>query len=128
MLQLVLVVLIGAHGIGHIVFLVSLLGLADWGQPAHSWLLTSDGLAKLAGSVLWLVALIGFCAAAYGLATQQSWWRNAAVIAAVVSIVGLILFWTSPLTSPALSAFVFDAVVLFALVVLHLPGPETVGA
>lgn len=128
MLHIVLALAIGAHGIGHILFLMPLLGIADWGQTTHSWLFTGQSTARLAGSLVWLVAMIAFCAAAYGLWNQQVWWRNAAVFAAVISVIGLVMFWTSPLTSPAMAALIFDAAVLFALIILHLPGAESVGA
>jgi len=42
MLRTALTLIIAAHGIGHILFLVPLLGIADWGQSARSWLLTGQ--------------------------------------------------------------------------------------
>jgi hypothetical protein len=108
-------------------FLVSLLGIADWGQSTRSWLLNND-LGRLVGSALWMVALIGFCAAAYGLGSQQAWWRNVAIIASVISIAGVILFWAAPASSPAVAALIFNVMVLAALLIVHWPSIEAVGA
>jgi hypothetical protein len=128
MVRIVLSLLMGAHGIGHILFLVPLLGIADWGQASRSWLLTNEGLARFAGSLLWIVAIAGFGAAVYGLWNQLGWWRNAAIIAAVVSTIGLLIFWLNPVSAPVVSALVFNLLVLGALLILRYPGIETVGA
>lgn len=53
--------------------------------------------------------------------------ERAAVIAAVISALGLILFATTPLTSPALFAMTFNIIVVVALLVLHWPTVETLG-
>ena len=128
MVRIILSLLIGAHGIGHILFLVPLLGIADWGQSNRSWLFTNESLARFAGGLLWLVAIAGFCAAVYGLWNQLGWWRNTAIIAAAVSTIGLLIFWSNPVTAPVVSALVFNLLVLGALLVLHYPSIETVGA
>ena len=93
MLRSVLALLIAAHGVGHILFLVPLLGLANWGQASRSWLLTAETPARLIGSLLWITVIIAFGAAVFGLLGQQGWWRTAAIAAAVISSAGLILFW-----------------------------------
>jgi lipoprotein signal peptidase len=128
MLRIVLAVVIGAHGFGHILFLMPLLGNTNWGQSTQSWLLGGDTPAHLIGSLLWIVTMLVFGAAAYGLVSQYSWWRNAAILAAVVSLVGLIIFWANPATSPAISALGFDLLVLGALLIIHFPSIESVGA
>ena len=128
MLRVVVLLVIAAHGIGHILFLVPLLGIADWGQSTTSWLFTGSGIARGVGSVLWIAALIGFGAAVVGLWSQQDWWRSAAILAAVVSIIGLIVFWANPASSSALAALVVDLVLLGALLVVHWPPVEALGA
>ncbi len=127
MLRTVIVIVIAAHGIGHVLFLVPQLGIADWGQSTRSWLFTGDTPARLIGSILWIVAIIAFCAAAYGLWSQQPWWRNIAIIGAVISALGLLIFAASPVTSPAFFAMAFNIAVLAALLVLHWPTVETLG-
>ncbi len=101
MLRSVLALLIAAHGVGHILFLVPLLGLANWGQASRSWLLTAETPARLIGSLLWITVIIAFGAAVFGLLGQQGWWRTAAIAAAVISSAGLILFWATPVRIPS---------------------------
>jgi hypothetical protein len=126
----ILAVVIGAHGIGHVLFLVPLLGIADWGQSTRSWLLTDlvgDGATRIVGSLLWLAATVGFVAAAVGIFGQQGWWRGLAVGSAAVSILGLVLFWSDSAASSTFSALAFDAVVLVALLLLRWPPSSLVG-
>lgn len=126
-LRLVLALVVGAHGVGHVLFLASSLGIAGWGQSARSWLLGDGGLARGLGSLVWLLATAGFVAAAIGVFGESEWWRTLAIVSALISIVGLILYWTSPATSPAISAFVFNLLVLGALLVLKWPASAHAG-
>ena len=126
----VLAVVVGAHGIGHVLFLVNGLGIADWGQSIRSWLLTNivgDVATRGVGSLLWLVATVGFVAVAVGMFGQRDWWRTLAIGSSVVSAIGLLLFWSNPASSPALSALVFDIVILVALLLFHWPPSTLVG-
>lgn len=126
-LRIVLALAVGAHGVGHVLFLVPLWSNSDWGQSTRSWLLGDGVLAKSAGSLVWIVALLGFIAVGIGLYAGSEWWRTVAIVSALVSVLGLILFWSSPATSPALSALVFNLVVMGSLLVLHWP-PQTTTA
>lgn len=121
LLRFVLVIVVGAHGLGHILFLVPLLGKADWGQPTRSWLLGDGWLARGLGGLIWLAAIVGFTAVAIGLMNSTGWWRPVAIAAAAVSSLGLLLFWTTPISSPVLSALVFNLMVLAALLIFHWP-------
>jgi hypothetical protein len=116
-----LALVVGAHGIGHLLFLVSLLGIADWDQSTRSWLLGDAWLAKGLGAFLWLAATAGFIAVAVGFLGENDWWRPLALVAAAVSAVGVILFWTSPVSSPAVSALVFDLLLVASLLVFNWP-------
>jgi hypothetical protein len=126
-LRIVLALVVAVHGLGHVLFLVSLLGIADWAQATQSWLLGGGWLAKGLGAAIWLVAIVGFVVAAVGLFQMSGWWQQLAIIAAIVSIAGLLLFWESPPGSPVISALVFDLLVLMALLLLHWP-PVAQGA
>jgi hypothetical protein len=129
-LRIILAIIVGAHGIGHILFLAPSLGLADWGQSTQSWLLTNalgDSLTRLIGAAIWLVGMLGFCAATIGIFTQTEWWRSLAVISSIISIVGLVLFWANPAGSSAFFAFAFDAAVLVALLVFRWPSATMIG-
>lgn len=123
----ILAIIVGAHGIGHVLFLVPVLGLADWEQSSSSCLLSSEVLAKAVGGVIWAVALIGFVAAAIGMFSESSWWRTLAVVVSLVSLAGLALFWDNPPTQPVIAAAIFDVVVLLALLVFKWPPSSVVG-
>jgi hypothetical protein len=120
-LRIGLALVVGAHGIGHLLFLMPLLGVADLGQSTRSWLLGSNLLAKGAGSLIWIVATAGFIAVALGILNTSGWWRALAIASSAISIAGLVLFWGRPASSPALSALVFNLLVMGSLLVLHWP-------
>ena len=129
--RIIFALVLGAHGIGHLVFLVSILGLGDWGGPSQSWLLANlagGAVQRVVGGLIWIVALGGFVAAAVGLLAGQPWWRTLAVASAGVSLLGMALFWTNPPASSALSATVFDIAVLVALILVRWPSESLVGA
>lgn len=120
-----------AHGSGHVLLLAPCLGLAEWGQSAHSWLLTGslgDAPARVIGSLLWLAVIGGFGAAGVGLFGQQSWWRTLAVVSAGVSLAALALFGTGGDAQPLISAALMDVVVLVALLGVGWPWVDLVGA
>ncbi|MAT99716.1 MAG: hypothetical protein CL608_21460 [Anaerolineaceae bacterium] len=120
-MRLIVAVVVGAHGVGHILFLVPLLGIADWGQTTRSWLLGDGWLAKGMGSLIWLAALVGFTAVAIGLYRLTDWWRTVALVAAAVSTVGLLLFWTNPASPPVISALLFNLLLFAALLIFNWP-------
>lgn len=128
MLRVVLALAIAAHGIGHVLFVVPMFSSVNWGQSTHSWLLGDTPEARLIGSLLWGIVIIGFGASVFSLLNQHIWWRDFAVIAALLSTVGLILFWANPVSMPALSALIFNSIILGALVVFHWPSAAAVGA
>lgn len=130
MFRTILALAIAAHGIGHVVFLIPLLGFAsdsNWGQSTQSWLFTHETLAAVIGTVIWVVATIAFCTAAYGLASQLPWWRSVTVIASIVSLAGLALFWLNPVSSSAYFALGFDVVALASLLIANWPSADLVG-
>ncbi len=129
--RIVVALVILAHGIGHVLFLAPCLGFAQWGQSAQSWLLTGllgDTVTRLLGSLLWLVVIVGFAAAGVGLLGQYAWWRTLAVASAGVSLLALILFFSGSNAQPVLSAAVMDVAILVALVWIHWPSADLVGA
>jgi hypothetical protein len=129
--RIVLALVILAHGIGHVLFLAPCLGIAQWGQSAHSWLLTGllgDTATRVIGSLLWLAVTAGFVAAGVGLLGQHAWWRMLAVGAAAVSLLALVLFLNGRPTQPVLSAALMDVAILVALLWVHWPSADLVGA
>jgi hypothetical protein len=132
MLKLVLAVVVLAHGVGHLLFLGSSLRVAEWaGQTSHSWLLTStlgDVPSRAIASSIWVATIVLFVAGVAGFLLDASWWRQATVAGAVVSITGIVLFWDGLATSSAAFALAFDVVLLVSLLVAHWPAAETAGA
>jgi hypothetical protein len=129
--RVVVALVIMVHGIGHVLFLAPCLGITQWGQSAHSWLLTKtlgDVATRVIGSLLWLVVILGFMAAGIGLLGQFAWWRTLAVASAGVSLLSLGLFASGISTQPVLSAAGMDIAILVALVWIHWPSVDLVGA
>jgi len=129
--RIVIALVILAHGIGHVLFLAPCLGITQWGQSAHSWLLTKalgDVPARVIGSLLWFVVIAGFVTAGTGLLGQQVWWRTLATASAGVSLLALLLFVNGSKTQPVLSAALMDVAILVALLWVHWPSVDLVGA
>lgn len=128
MLSLGLAIAVLAHGIGHVLFLVPAVGIANWAdQTGHSWLLTSvvgDGPARAVAAFVWAAATLLFVAGVAGFWTGQEWWRQVTIGAAIVSIVGIVLFWDGIATSNAFLALAFDVAVLLALLWARWPGAQ----
>jgi len=120
-----------AHGVGHVLLLAPCLGVAQWGQSAHSWLLTGvlgDTLTRLIGSLLWLAVVAGFSAAGVGLFGQRTWWRVLAIVSAGVSLFALALFASGIDAQPLFSAGLMDVAVLVALLWIRWPSIDLLGA
>ncbi len=132
MLRIVLAAVLVMHGIGHVLFLGPALRVVEWAdQTGGSWLLTSslgDGVAHATGAVLWAVSIVLFVGSGIGLLATQDWWRTLAIGGAVVSLIGIALFWDGIASASAGPALVLDAAVLVALLVLHWPSSQAVGA
>jgi len=128
-LRILIPAVLVVHGVGHTMGILPALGLAStktW--HARSWLLTpvlGDRAARAISVILWLVAALGAIGAglgAFGWPVTQGAWRTLAVVSAIVSLVGLVLFWN------AFSAFFnkagaigVDAATLVGILVLNWP-------
>jgi hypothetical protein len=131
-LKLILAVVVLFHGVGHLLFLGPTLGVAGWaGQTGHSWALTGvlgDSPTRAIGAVLWVATIVLFVAGVAGFLTAQPWWVGVTVLASILSIAGIVLMWDGIYTSSAVMALATDVVILVALLVLHWPSQEVVGA
>lgn len=121
------------HGLGHGGALGALAWIAlrpgsdsgGW-TAARSWLLPSlaPGVATLTASAFWIVSLFGFVVAALAFwFVGNDAWRVIAVSSAVVSGVGVVLFFGTWPMFNTLAALVVDATVLVALVLLRWAPP-----
>lgn len=128
MLKLILVAAFAAHAIGHVLFLGPGLRVATWAdQSGHSWLLSAplgDALTRGVAGFVWSATIVLFLAGVVGYATGQDWWRAPTIAGALVSIVGIVVFWDGIATSSAVFALVFDVLVLVALLWAGWPSPE----
>jgi hypothetical protein len=120
------------HGLGHAGALGALawIGLrgGDTGAwlPARSWLVPSMPSATVVAAIFWTVALVGFVAASGGLwFSLGEWWRSVAFVSAIVSLVGIVLFFGTWPMFNTVAALGVDVAVIVALLILRWP-PQTV--
>ena len=127
------------HGLGHGGALAALAWIRLRPGPntggwlaARSWLLPSlpaDTVTTIA-CAFWVVSLGGFLAAAlafWGILVPNQVWRPLAVITAVVSLLGVVLFFGTWPMFNTLAALSVDVAVLVALLWLHWPPQATFG-
>lgn len=123
--QIIIAIILVGHGIGHIMgFLETWTSWQPFADPSFNELpwIFSDGIfihsavGKVFG-LFWLVAMIGFFAAAIGLIANQSWWSTVAIIASILSLLAVIPWWNTftPGIMSKQSAVVFDIIILVAL-------------
>lgn len=127
----ILAVVVFAHGVGHVLFAPMLAGAMKLDASGHSWLLTGvlgDGATRLVASLVAAVVTAAFIVAAGGIVLQAGWWRGVALGAAVASIVLVAAMWDGLPTGPASAAIAFDLAVLAALLLVHWPSPDLIGA
>lgn len=120
-----------AHGIGHVLFMPLLAGTMKLDASWHSWLLTGlvgDGFTRVLATVAGGALVVAFVAAAGGIFAQTGWWRGAAIAASVASMVLVVVLWDGLPTGPAAAAFIFDAAILVALLVVRWPATDLIGA
>jgi len=117
-----------AHGVGHLLFLVPVIGLGNWAdQTGDSWVLTGtigEPATRIIATVLWSAVIVLFVAGVAGFLGSTEWWRTGTVAAAALSILGIVLFWGGIASSSAIFALIADAVILGALLIAHWPSTE----
>ena len=119
------------HGLGHGGAFGALLwtrtgkGAGGW-LPARSWLFPSlsPAAARTVASVFWIVAMLGFVAAAlgfWGILVPESAWRPLAVAFSVVSGTGIVLFIGNWPPFNTLAALAVNLAVLVTQLWMHWP-------
>jgi hypothetical protein len=130
MLRIVLVLVLGAHGIGHLIGVAGGWFDSAWGGSSTSWLLTpvmGRATSVLEGA-LWLPPGVGFVLAAGLIVGNSELWRPVALASAAASLLVIALFPEQlPLGSTA-GAVVVDVVVIVGLLLFSWPAPDTLGA
>jgi hypothetical protein len=121
------------HGLGHGGAFGALIWIgrrggkaaAPW-RAARSWLIPtlSARAATIVASIFWILSLIGFVAAAlsfWGILVPGEVWRQLAVASAIVSFVGIVLFFGIWPTFNMLAALGVNVTVLVTQLWLHWP-------
>ncbi|MEX1071638.1 MAG: hypothetical protein WEC37_03340 [Anaerolineales bacterium] len=122
MLRIILIGAVLLHGLGHFLFAAPLWGISgNWGQSTRSWLLGAGSIARISGSLIFVAAMLGFVAAAWGMYAGLEWWRTVAIIASLVSLIGIILFWSSPIPAGVLPASAFNISILVSSLLVRWP-------
>ncbi len=111
------------HGIGHT--------LGFW-KPAQAIPIVkfTGPQIRLIGGILWVLVAAGFVISAmgfYGIIVPASWWRTAAIIFAVISLIGLLLFARNWPIFNFIGASAMNIAVLVALLWLDWPPFEMFG-
>ena len=121
------------HGLGHGGALGALLWLARWPgsttggwQAARSWVLPGiePSTATAVAGAFWILSLVGFVAAAlafWELVLPNEVWRPVAVLAAIVSLAGIVLFLGTWPTFNTLAAIGVNLAVLVTQVWMRWP-------
>ncbi len=124
--QIIRILIAGAlfvHGIGHT------LGL--WKPPDKLlFAKASQEQLKIAGGTIWIISAAGFVLAAmgfFGLLVPAGAWRPLAIIFAVISLLGLILFGRKWPVFNFMGASAMNIAVLVALLWLNWPPFELFG-
>jgi uncharacterized integral membrane protein len=105
------------HGIGHT--------LGIW-KPARSlpFLDVPESTLRLIGGVIWVLVAVGFIASSmgfYGILIPADGWRTLAIVFAVISLAGLILFGRAWPIFNLIGAYAMNIATLIALLWLHWP-------
>ena len=116
-IRILIAIALFVHGVGHTL---------GFRMPARSWLLPGLGepAPRVIGGVFWVLAAVGFIAACLGflgILVPALWWRPPAIGSAVVSLLGLIVFWGTWPVFNTIGALSMDIAVLVSLLVLHWP-------
>lgn len=126
MSQIVLRIVVGLlliiHGFAHYQI------TTGWGsKPAiESWLLPTVGMATMQslGTTLWVATLLAYVATGLVLFMGMEWWRSVAVVASVLSLLVIVLFWQPNMVIGA----AIDVGILVALLWVRWPTPQLLGA
>ena len=132
MVRILIVLVMGAHGIGHLIGVVGAVRPAGvtWGGSSTSWLLSpmlGQG-AAIVEVALFATATVGWIAAAVLLLAELEAWRGVAVVAAAVSLAAIALFPEQLPAGSVIGAIAVNAIALVSLLALGWPSVEQVGA
>jgi len=124
--QILRILIAGAlfvHGIGHT--------LGFW-MPARSWLFPNWGepVLRIISSTFWILAAMGFLASLLcflGVLVPYHLWRFLVIGAAIVSILGLVVFWGTWPVFNTVGALGMNIAVLLTQLWFHWPPSSMFG-
>jgi len=122
-LQILIAGALLVHGVGHI--------LGFW-RPARSWLFPNarEPVLRAVSSVLWVLVAAGFilsCLGFLGVVVPADWWRPLAVVFALVSLLGLGVFWGTWPAFNTTGALAMNVLVLVTQLWLRWPPVDMFG-
>ena len=111
------------HGIGHTL---------GFFMPARSWLLprASEPVLRIVSSIFWVLAAVGFILSFLsflGIVLPPEWWRLSAVVFAVVSLLGIVLFWGTWPAFNVIGALTMNVAILVTQLWLRWPPTDMFG-
>ena len=124
------------HGVGHVLGILAAVGVSTMEKwSSRSWLLTGllgDTVSRVICFVFFLLGMIGFIVAALALMSwifPHEWWRPLSAISAVISLLGLGLFWNAfPSFFPnKIGSIVVNVAVLVGLLIAEWPTEAAIG-
>ena len=136
LLRIIIALVFFVHGIGHVMGLLPIAGLAStdtWN--AESWLLTGllgNTVTRIIGFILFFIPFAGFVAAAMALMdwlVPHDMWRSLAIWSAAISLIAVVLFWNAfvALFPNKIGAIAVDVATLIALLWANWPSEADIG-
>jgi hypothetical protein len=119
LLRWAIIIVVLAHGIGHIMGFMAAwtnvpMGFTDRPSLLSDTLTIESTIGRIFG-LLWLVAMFAFLIGGYGLVTHQDWWRTLVIAAAFISLVAILPWWNTVTPGPRFGATLVDIVIIAAL-------------
>lgn len=102
------------HGLGMIGGVYFVFTTKSWFAALFG---SASALARVVAGVLWIVSGIAFVAAAWGFMTTAVWWPTAALVAALLSLVGIVL-WAGKVPAGTYVGAALDVAVIVYLLFL----------
>lgn len=119
LLRWAVIVVVLAHGVGHIMGFMAAwtnvpMGFSDRSSLLSDTLTLDSAVGRVFG-VLWMVAMVGFLVSVYGVLAHQDWWRTLMIAAAVLSLVVILPWWNTVTPGPRFGATLVNLVIIAAL-------------
>lgn len=129
MIDLVLSVLLVAHGWAHVWYVIlsrQLVSYEEWmAWTGESWILTGlmgESVARMIATVGYTGSLVGFIMSGVMLYFGKPWWRNTALASAILSTITVLVFWDGKLSMLKEKGLIGVIINLMVLLYLYKTG------